>query len=183
MSSILVAFPKQEDGKRIARLLSGYGFSVDHICTTAAQALSEMNLLSGGVIICGYRLPDMFFSELVECMPPTFEMLLVASERTLGQMDSSGVMALSMPLKACDLAETLQMMLQPRKKKRTPDRKKRNPKEQQTIDSAKSLLMERNHLTEDEAHRYLQKCSMDSGTNLVETAQMVLALMDFERNG
>ncbi len=80
MSSILVAFPKQEDGKRIARLLSGYGFSVDHICTTAAQALSEMNQLSGGVIICGYRLPDMFFSELVECMPPTFEMLLVASE-------------------------------------------------------------------------------------------------------
>ena len=117
MSSILVAFPKQEDGKRIARLLSGYGFSVDHICTTAAQALSEMNQLSGGVIICGYRLPDMFFSELVECMPPTFEMLLVASERTLGQMDSSGVMALSMPLKACDLAETLQMMLRPRKKK------------------------------------------------------------------
>ena len=105
MSSILVAFPKQEDGKRIARLLSGYGFSVDHICTTAAQALSEMNQLSGGVIICGYRLPDMFFSELVECMPPTFEMLLVASERTLGQMDSSGVMALSMPLKACDLAD------------------------------------------------------------------------------
>lgn len=42
--------------------------------------------------------------------------------------------------------------------------------------------MERNHLTENEAHRYLQKCSMDSGTNLVETAQMVLTLMDFERN-
>ena len=171
MSSILVAFPKQEDGKRIERLLTGYGFSVDHICTTAAQALSEMNLLDGGVIICGYKLPDMFFSELQECMPPI-----------LGQMDSSGVVALSMPLRACDLAETLQMMLHPKKRKKTPDRKKRDPKEQQIIDSAKNLLMERNHLTESEAHRYLQKCSMDSGTNLVETAQMVLTLMDFERN-
>ncbi|MCI9142247.1 MAG: ANTAR domain-containing protein, partial [Lachnospiraceae bacterium] len=32
-------------------------------------------------------------------------------------------------------------------------------------------------LTEEEAHRYLQKCSMDSGTNLAETALMVLSMM------
>jgi AmiR/NasT family two-component response regulator len=32
-------------------------------------------------------------------------------------------------------------------------------------------------MTEEEAHRYLQKTSMDSGTNLVETAQMVLSMM------
>ena len=38
--------------------------------------------------------------------------------------------------------------------------------------------MERNHMTEEEAHRYLLKTSMDSGTNLVETAQMLLTLMD-----
>ena len=33
-------------------------------------------------------------------------------------------------------------------------------------------------LTEEEAHRYIQKCSMDSGTNMVETAQMVLSIMN-----
>ena len=38
-------------------------------------------------------------------------------------------------------------------------------------------MMERNRMTEPEAHKYLQKCSMDSGTNLVETAQMVLTLL------
>ena len=37
--------------------------------------------------------------------------------------------------------------------------------------------MERNHLTEQEAYRYLQKSSMDNGTNMVETAQKVLMLM------
>ena len=39
------------------------------------------------------------------------------------------------------------------------------------------LLMERNYLTEEEAHKYLQKCSMDNGTNMVETAQMILTLL------
>ena len=38
--------------------------------------------------------------------------------------------------------------------------------------------MERNNMTEEEAHRYLQKSSMDSGTNMLETAQMVLTIMD-----
>lgn len=37
--------------------------------------------------------------------------------------------------------------------------------------------MERNHLSEEDAYRYIQKCSMDSGTNMVETAQMVLMLL------
>ena len=31
-------------------------------------------------------------------------------------------------------------------------------------------------MTEAEAHRYIQKCSMDSGTSLTETAQMVISL-------
>lgn len=37
--------------------------------------------------------------------------------------------------------------------------------------------MERNHLSEEEAHRYIQKSSMDNGTNMVETAQMILTLL------
>ena len=37
--------------------------------------------------------------------------------------------------------------------------------------------MNRNHMSEEEAHRYLQKCSMESGTNMAETAEMVLSVM------
>mgnify|MGYP000139655574 FL=1 len=45
------------------------------------------------------------------------------------------------------------------------------------IRKAKELLMTRNNMSEEEAHRYLQKSSMDSGTNMVETAEMVLSIM------
>lgn len=62
-------------------------------------------------------------------------------------------------------------------KERAGKAKVRSAEEQHIIDRAKSLLIERNHMTESEAHRYMQKCSMDSGTNLVETAQMVLTLL------
>ena len=37
--------------------------------------------------------------------------------------------------------------------------------------------MDRNNLSEEEAHRYIQKCSMDNATNMVETAQTILMLI------
>ena len=36
------------------------------------------------------------------------------------------------------------------------------------------LLMDRNEMTEEQAHRFLQKKSMNSGVKLAETARMVL---------
>lgn len=60
------------------------------------------------------------------------------------------------------------------KKKKAPP--KRSPEEQKIIDEAKGLLIERNGMTEQEAFRYIQKCSMDTGRNMVESAQMILML-------
>jgi response regulator NasT len=37
--------------------------------------------------------------------------------------------------------------------------------------------MEKHNMDEGEAHRYLQKNSMDSGVNMVEYAKMVLQIM------
>ena len=65
-----------------------------------------------------------------------------------------------------------------RRRKRREMPRNRRPEEEMLIREAKKLLMERNRMTEEEAHRYLQKCSMESGVNLVETAQMVLVMKD-----
>lgn len=42
------------------------------------------------------------------------------------------------------------------------------------IQSAKKVLITQRNMTESEAHRYLQKMSMDAGRSLTETARMVL---------
>ena len=90
------------------------------------------------------------------------------------------MISLSMPLKAYDFINTMEMMLtnlERRRKRRKQEAKKRGPKQQELLRKAKELLMARNHMTEEEAHRYIQKCSMDSGTNMAETAEMVLSVM------
>ena len=82
-----------------------------------------------------------------------------------------------MPIKVNDLISTIEMILQAqirrRRKSRTQPRK-RNTQEQKTIDDAKALLMDKNNMSEEEAFKYIQKCSMDSGNTMVETALMVM---------
>lgn len=180
MTNIIVALPKLDDAKGIKNVLVRNGFPVAGVCTTGAQAISHADGLNDGIVICSYKLADMVYSELQECLPPGFEMLLIASDHLLSQCEGGGVVCLSMPLRVHDLVSTVAMLSEGivrRRRKARLKPKVRSADEEASIKEAKELLMDRNHMTEEEAHRYLQKCSMDSGTNLVETAFMVLSMM------
>ena len=63
-----------------------------------------------------------------------------------------------------------------KKAKEKAKKEGRSDEDKKIINQAKEILMDRHHMTEPEAHRYLQKCAMDSGTNLRETAEMVISL-------
>ena len=158
-TSIVIALPKIEDAKKIRTVLNRYGFTVAAVCNSGANALASISELDGGVLLCGYHLQDMYYRDLLDYMPDYFEMLLMASQGVISEAPPS----------------VSQIERRWKKDKKKP--KQRSWKEQNYISNAKMLLMERNHLSEEDAYRYIQKCSMDSGTNMVETAQMVLMLL------
>ncbi len=179
MTSMIVVFPKAEDGKSIRNLLVRHGYDVTAVCTQGAQVLNYIDMLNDGIIISGYKFSDMHYFDLYDSLPDGFDMLLLASPRVCEECGSQGIVCVPMPLKVQDLINTLEMMCmnQMRRRKRLRAKPRlRTEAEKQVLWEAKSVLMERNHMTEDEAHRYIQKCSMDSGTSLIETAQMVLAM-------
>ena len=179
MVNVVVAFSKPEDAKSIKNILMRNGFQVTAVCSSGAQALARAGDLGSGILVCGYRLTDMLFDELSECLPPEFQMLLVASPAKQQAASGQNVVCLSTPLKVHDLVSTLEMMSAAqirRRKKKKQEPAKRSSEERELLNQAKHILMERNHMTEEEAHRYIQKCSMDSGTNMIETAQMVISL-------
>lgn len=180
MTNIIVVFPKAEEARGIRNLLMKNGFSVTAVCTTGAQALGHLDGLGDGIVVSGYKLTDMMYTELYECMPEGFELLLIASAHVIGGGVEKDIVALTMPLKVHDLIDTVDMMvhtLERRRKKRRSKPKERKEEEALLISKAKNVLMNRNHMSEEEAHRYIQKCSMDSGTNMTETAQMILSMM------
>ena len=158
MTRIIVAFPKAENGKNIKNVLVRNGYQVVCVCTNGAQVIQEANGLQDGIVVCTYKLSDMIYQELVECLPPGFETIVISTKD--------------------QWVEMVAYNLERKRRKRRQAPRKRTQEEQELVDRAKAILMERNQMTEDEAHRYLQKTSMDNGTSFTETAQMILGMLD-----
>lgn len=178
MYSIIVAFPRLEDARSIKNILVQNGISVDALATSAAAVISTVQGLDSGIVVCSYRFRDMHYKELNEYLPQGFEMLLLASASKMQEAAGSDIIALGMPFKSFELINTVEMMMQAyRRKRKKAGPKQRSAEEEKILERAKILLMERNNMSEAEAHRYIQKLSMESGTNLAETAEMILSIM------
>ena len=181
MTNVVVVFPKMEDAKSLKNLLVRNGYHVAAVCTTGAQALHCADGLVNGIMISAYKLPDMMYTELKEYLPIGFEMILLTSRSHISECGD--VIAIPMPFAIRDLLNTMEMTAQTvfrRKRKLRSQPAARDEKDKKVIEEAKAMLMTRNHMTEEDAHRYIQKCSMESGNNMVETAGMLLTVADAE---
>ncbi|MCI7104433.1 MAG: ANTAR domain-containing protein [Lachnobacterium sp.] len=180
MSNIVIAFPKKEVAQNIRKILSQSGYSVQAVCSTGAQALASVNNLENGILICGSRFIDMMYMEIHDYLPPEFQMLLIASPTSIQEREVENLVCLELPMKVHELLQTLEMMegqIRRRRKRFRSIPRQRSEEDRQMIEQAKALLMDRNKFSEEEAHRYIQKRSMENGTGLVEVAQMILSLM------
>ncbi|MFR5701303.1 MAG: ANTAR domain-containing response regulator [Eubacterium ramulus] len=179
MTRIIVAFPKVENGKNIKNVLVRNGYQVVCVCTNGAQVIQEANGLQDGLVLCTYKLSDMIYQELAECLPPGFEMIVISTKDQWNENGTPGIVGLSVPLKIHELLSTVEMVSYNLERRSGGMRREAYKKEEQElVDRAKAILMERNQMTEEEAHRYLQKTSMDNGTSFTETAQMILGMLD-----
>lgn len=83
MAGVIVVFPKPEDSKSIKNLLIHNGYDNVFSCATGSKAITLADTLGEGVIICGYRMPDMSYTDIYYNVEGRFEMLLVASRQKL----------------------------------------------------------------------------------------------------
>ena len=110
MVNVIVAFPRAEDAKNVRSLLVRHGFSVPAVCTTGAAAISHAESLDDGIVVCGYRFPDMIYSELRRTSRPMCRCCWWPRPNT-GPSAPEGTWSLwPCRFKAHDLIATLEMM-------------------------------------------------------------------------
>ena len=176
MINVIVAMPGIEDAKRLAELLRIRGREVHYVCDTGADVLSYISSIEYGIIICGYRLKDMVHSELLYMLPKGFEMILTVSADKFN-ICADGVLKLELPLKIPNLIRTVDMLyarMEAGMKKGGSGPGGRSREQQELVEKAQRLLMERNGMERKEAYRYIQKQSMNSGNSMTEVARYIL---------
>ena len=137
MNGIIIVFSKLEDAKKIQSVLNRNGYEETTACSTGAQVLGHLSRYTGGIVICGYRLADMYYTELNEYLPENFKMLLIGSSRAISQCEAS-IVSVEVPLKVYDLINTVQILWGGGgQSRRTGAKSKRSASDRAVIDKAK----------------------------------------------
>ena len=179
MANVIVAFSKAENGRNIKNILVKNGYHVAAVCRSGAQVLAVSGELEDGIVISGSRFEDMVAEELCEDLPPEFASILLAGPKGVPGGVPDRAILLGSPLKVYDLVSTMEMAAREQERQRRKRRsrpKTRTEEEKRLISEAKRFLMEENYMTEEEAHQYIQRCSMDNGCSLTKTARKLIEM-------
>ncbi len=174
MEKVILAFEGEKTAARVREILEGAGVAECLVCRSAAEVKRLVNKQHMSTVVCGYKLPDETAQALCEDLPAFCSVLVLAGQSMLDMIDSEEVFKLVAPVSRNDLVSSVRMLLQMSRRMERFVRPQRTEEEQSVIGKAKGILMDRNGMTEEQAHRFLQKKSMDSGCKLVQTAQMIL---------
>ena len=173
MERVIVVFDSDKTTRRICDMLESAGVAECSPCRSGGEARRAVAQYDINVVICGFCLADGSGERLFEDLPEGVSMLMIAPQHQLDMVNEE-IFRLPAPISRSDLVNSTEMVLQMSRRLGRMIKPRRSDEDREVIRQAKSLLMERNGLTEDQAHRLLQKKSMDSGVNLVQTARLVL---------
>lgn len=175
METVIVAFENGTMAQRFGELLENTGTAKCLLCRSGDQVRRLMSKQTVYCVVCGPHLSDGPAEWLAEDLPPACSLLLVGPQHMLDACASRDVYTLATPIRREEAVSTVKLLLQFGHRMERYTRHCRSPLEQDLIARAKALLMERDGLTEEQAHRTLQKRSMDQGLTLVQTARRTLA--------
>lgn len=174
MDRIIVAFENENNRKRVVEMLEASGISVLHSCRSGSEAIRAARRISGGIIVCGYKLSEMTVSDLAHDLGSLALILAIAPPTQLDLVRNENVFKLPTPFTKSDLVSSVRMLQQMQSKhfRIVP---RRSEKDEADIAKAKELLVSKNGMTEEEAHRFIQRRSMDTGMKAADTARMIIS--------
>ena len=174
MDQVIVAFESSQTAERIRDILESGATASCVLCRTADQVRRAVHKFHITAVVCGFKLADQGAEALFSDLPPTCAMLVLAPQNLLELLQEEDIFRLATPVSKGDLTGSVRMLLQMGRRLERTFKPRRSSEEQVLIDQAKALLMERSGMSEAQAHRFLQKTSMDNSARLVQTAQMIL---------
>lgn len=171
MERVVLAFSKEETAQKIKRILDGTGYEVCSVCRSRSELLRYTAALDEVLIIMGYKLGEALADDIVLDLPAGHKLMSIVKMDNKDMVTNDDIFVLPLPVNRQSLLSAIEIFLGViGKRKKT----KRDPEEEKIIDKAKLYLMEKHKMTERQAHRFIQKRSMDTGAKFIDTARLIL---------
>ena len=173
-NNVFIAFPSKSTAVSVAKMVAGDGMNVACITTTGGELKKYIGYYGGGIVVCGYKFSDMHIPDLLDDIPPEFTIILIGSPEQLSHCNSDRLFKLSVPLQRTELLCSINMLVNMDTQFKT-NINERDVNADKIINRAKRTLIEQYDMTEDQAHRYMQKKSMDTGKKMVDIARIIIS--------
>lgn len=171
---VIVAFEQEALCQRFRELLESNGVAQCHVCRSGDQVRRKLSKGRCNCVVCGTRLSDGPAEWLCDDLPINCSMLLVGPKHQLDLCSVPDVFKLATPIRKEEALLSVRMLLQFGHRLEQITRPRRSQSERETVEEAKHFLMEQRGISEEDAHRSIQKMSMDNGLKMIETAQQIL---------
>ena len=168
MGRALIVSAGASSNEYIAARLTEMGYSRPVIIPSGAEARRRMTESDFELIVVNSPLPDEFGHEVcINAVEKTdagvvFLVKAAQAEQLLGPLSDQGVLLLSKPFSTAFFVQAMHMAAAG------------NHRLVRLVSRAKCCLVEHEHMTEAEAHRYIEKQAMDTRRDRTEIAQEVL---------
>ena len=173
MTRIVVAFIKEELQRKTQRLLASEGLEIAAVCASGAEVIRTVRQMGSAAVICGFRLRDMTADVLAADLRGLAAVMAVTKASYLELCGGENLFKLPVPASRAEFIATLNLMLDFEAAHLRHPASGRREEERRVIRQAKELLNV-NRMTEEEAHRFLQKRSMERGIWMAVAARWVI---------
>lgn len=183
MKSVIIAFSNPLLASWATSILTRGGYSIEYSCKTGGEVARVADFCTSPVVVSGFQFTDMTAEDLIGVLNGRLAMITVVLPHQRDLVERTDMIVVPYPVNPLDLLQEIEEVekLAAREavttgsevagKQRPNDRP---AEEKLLILKAKSILMEKRQMTESQAHRFLQKSSMDKGLKLIDSARMVL---------
>ena len=176
MRDIVIAASSKKLTATLEKMLESSGVSACASCTSASEVQSLWSDMEDGVLICATHkdLPSIYLSKI---MPDSWDMILLLTSEQPFPYYVSNVIPVNLPVTRLELAETVQSIagsMSSTFASKTTAKGVRPKEETEIIENAKKKVMAERGITEGDAHKLLQRYSMNSGITMVEAAKRFL---------
>ena len=173
MRDVIIASANRKSAEHIKSILQRDLLFVSEIYQSGAEVLSYASIRPDAVVVCGGLSGGLPAVSLAETLPPGFDVVHLVSSSDAYQGFVSNMVELTMPLDRVEFVSVVRTLTQ-LSSDITSRKKTRSVEENDLLTLAKRRLCENYGISEREAHRKIQKMSMEQGVRLMDVARKIL---------
>lgn len=184
---ILIAGVGEKAWSALGGILPGESYCLSARTCTGEETRQALSVSPADIVIINSPLPDCSGVELaLELAESTMGILLLTKQEQYGavsaRVEDRGVLTLPRPVSAKTLYTALKLLAAVTARLSRMERKNQSLQDKMTdirrVDRAKWLLIQHHHMTEQDAHYYIEKQAMDTRLSRREVADSIIRTYD-----